>query len=142
MFLQFLDRYRTVGFLILRIGIGAMFIFHGYGKLSAGPEMWEKVGGALGVLGIDFQPQFFGLMAALSEFLGGICLILGFFFRPACLFLTITMAVASAMHLSQGDGIKGAAHAIEAGILFLSLMFIGPGPFSLDKKPAKAEHSE
>ena len=139
MCLEFLDKYRNVGFLVLRLGIGGMFAWHGYGKVMAGPELWVKLGGAISFLGIDFAHTFFGFMAAISEFGGGICLILGLFFRPACFMLFFTMFVAASMHLGQGDGLKTASHAIELGIVFLSLIFIGPGPSSLDaklKKPA------
>ena len=130
----FLERKRDWGFLILRVGIGLMFMYHGYGKLFGGPEVWAKVGGAMSHLGIGGGYTVFGLMAALAEFGGGLLLILGLFFRPACFFLLFTMFVASVMHLSVGDGLKGASHAIEAGILFLSLMFIGPGPYALQNK--------
>jgi putative oxidoreductase len=73
-------------------------------------------------------------MAALTELAGGVLLIIGLFFRSACIFLAITMAVAAAMHLGKGDGLQVASHAIEDGILFLGLFFIGPGKFSMDKK--------
>ena len=134
MCLQFLDKYKDFGLLILRIGIGIMFVLHGWPKITAGPQMWEKLGMATGSLGIHFAPTFFGFMAALAEFGGGICLILGFLTRLACLFLLIDMFVASTMHLNHGDGLKGASHAIEAAILFLSLVFIGPGKYSFDEK--------
>ena len=137
MCLEFLDKYRNLGFLILRLGIGGMFMFHGYGKLFAGPELWAKVGGAMANVGITFVPEFFGFLAALSEFGGGLCLILGLFFRPACFFMFFTMLIASITHLSKGDGLNGASHAMEAGILFLSLMFIGPGQYNLDEKIKK-----
>jgi putative oxidoreductase len=38
------------------------------------------------------------------------------------------------MHIKNGDGFNAASHAIEAGIVFLSLILIGPGHFSLDHK--------
>jgi putative oxidoreductase len=131
---QIFEKFSPLGFLILRIGIGSMFVYHGYGKLVGGEEVFIKLGSSLSYFGIHFGHKFFGLMAALSEFVGGICLILGLFFRPACFFLFATMVVAANMHLAKGDGIKGASHAIEAGILFLSLMFIGPGPAGIDNK--------
>lgn len=134
MSLKFLDKYRDEGLLILRIGIGIMFTMHGWPKISAGPAMWEKLGMATGAVGIHFAPTFFGFMAALAEFGGGLCLIFGFMTRLACIFLFIDMAVASAMHLTKGDGLNVASHAIEAGILFLSLIFIGAGKYSLDEK--------
>lgn len=140
MFLKFLEKYQNVGFLILRLGIGLMFMFHGQGKLFAGPAMWEKIGGAMAHWGIPSSLfTFFGFLAACSEFFGGLCLILGLFFRPACFFLFLTMLVAATMHLSQGDGMNKASHAIEASILFFSLIFIGPGAYTLDEKLKKVK---
>ena len=42
--------------------------------------------------------------------------------------------VAAISHLSRGDGLSGASHAIELGIVFLSLILIGAGKYSLDEK--------
>jgi putative oxidoreductase len=110
-----------------------MFIIHGAPKLFGGAETWIKLGGAMGNFGITFFPAFWGFMAAFSEFFGGIFLILGFLYRPFCLLLTITMIVAATHHLARGDGIRGASHALESAILFFSLLFIGPGKYSLDQ---------
>ncbi len=135
MCLQFLDKYRDAGLLILRVGIGFMFMLHGWPKITGGPMFWEKLGMATGSVGIHFAPTFFGFMAALAEFGGGILLMLGLCSRLACILLFINMFVASAMHITKGDGvITVASHAIEAAILFLSLIFIGPGQYSLDDK--------
>ncbi|MBI3088314.1 MAG: DoxX family protein [Candidatus Omnitrophica bacterium] len=131
--LRFLDRYRDVGLLILRVGLGAMFLFHGWPKVSGGPERWAQVGGAVANVGITFAPAFWGFLAALSEFGGGLCLIAGFCTRLAALFMAGTMTVAATMHLCRGDGLAVASHAIEAGIVFLSLILIGPGRYSLDE---------
>ena len=129
----FLSRYKDAGLLLLRIGLGIMFILHGLPKLSGGPEAWTRVGAAAKYVGLDFLPAFWGFMAAFSEVFGGIFLIIGFLFRPACLMLLATMAVAAVMHIGKGDGFNVASHAIEAGIVFLSLIFIGPGKYSIDK---------
>lgn len=137
--LAFLSKYRDIGLLILRIGIGAMFLYHGAPKIFGGPEKWERVGMAMASVGINFFPILWGFMAAFSEFFGGICIILGLFFRPACILLTITMAVAASMHLSKGDGLGVASHAIEDGIVFLSLILIGPGKYSFEEKYLKEE---
>ena len=50
MILTFLDKHQHIGLLILRIGFGCMFLFHGLPKLFGGPEKWEKVGAAMGGL--------------------------------------------------------------------------------------------
>jgi putative oxidoreductase len=132
MILRSLDKYRDVGLLILRVGIGIMFMDHGLPKLIAGPDKWLILGGTMNSLGIDFAPMAWGFMAAFSEFAGGMLLALGFFTRPACFFLLATMIVATSMHISKGDPFVKYSHAMEAGILFLSLIFIGPGKYSLD----------
>ncbi len=132
MILRFLDKYRDIGLLILRVSIGIMFMIHGMPKLIAGPEKWVMLGGTMKSLGVGFAPMAWGFMAALSECAGGLLLALGFFTRPACFCLLSTMIVAASMHISKGDPFVAYSHAVEAGILFLSLIFIGPGKYSLD----------
>jgi len=129
-----LGKYRNTGLLLLRIGIGIMFIIHGFPKLAGGPQGWEGLGGSMKVIGIDFLPMFWGFMAAATETFGGFLLIVGLFYRPACILLVFTMIIAALVHFGKGDGLQGASHAIELGIVFFSLIFIGPGKYSVDKK--------
>jgi putative oxidoreductase len=134
MLLTSLTKFRDWGLLFLRVALGAFYFYvHGWHKLAGGVRAWHEIGLAVRYVGIHFAPVFWGLMAALSETLGCVLLILGFLFRPACLLLLITLIVASAMHLRKGQGLEAASHAIELAILFFSLLFIGPGKFSLDK---------
>jgi putative oxidoreductase len=126
------DRFRDQGLLLLRLGLGVMFIYHGWPKIHAGPAMWHGLGMAAGHVGIHFAPTFWGFMAAFAEFGGGILLCAGFLTRIACVLLVIDMLVATSMHLGSGQGLMVASHAIECGIVFLSLIFIGPGRFSID----------
>ncbi|MBU1043086.1 MAG: DoxX family protein [Candidatus Omnitrophica bacterium] len=126
------DNFRDQGLLFLRVGLGIMFIMHGLPKMLGGPEQWAGLGMAMANLGINFAPVFWGFMAAFAELVGGICLLLGFMFRPACGLLTFTMIVAALFHLKKGDGIMGASHAIELCIVFLGLIFIGAGKYRID----------
>lgn len=119
------------GLLLLRVGIGVMFIIHGWGKLTGGTERWEAIGSNVSNLGIDFGHTMFGFMAAFSEVFGGLFLILGILWIPANLLLLITMIVATQYHFSNGDSFSAISHPIEAGILFLALIFIGPGKYRL-----------
>ncbi len=116
-----------LGLLIIRLGLGLMFMLHGWPKITGGPEKWSGLGMVMQHFGITFAPVFWGFMAAVSEFVGGLFLAAGIFMRPACALLVITMAVAATMHLKQGDGLNIASHAIEAGLTFLGLLLIGPG---------------
>ena len=127
----------SLGLLVLRIGFGlSMALLHGWGKISGGPERWERVGGAMSNLGIDFFPTFFGFMAGFSEFFGSLLLLLGLFFRPATALLAFTMLVAAVRHLSlpagaENAGISGAAHALEFLVVYLALLITGPGRYSV-----------
>src|SRR5919112_1918818 len=97
----FKNRYKThdIGLLLLRIGIGTMFTIHGYPKLTGGLEAWEKVGGAMKMIGIDFAPAFWGFLAAVAEAVGGQLIAIGLFFRIACALLLGTMLMATIQHV-------------------------------------------
>jgi putative oxidoreductase len=129
-----LGNYKNFGLLLMRAGLGVMMITHGYPKLMGGPDLWTKIGSAMGNLGVHFAPMFWGLMAGLAESIGGLLVVLGLFTRTACIFLLITLIVAVLQHFSKGDGLNGAAHAIETGFAFLGLLFLGAGKYSVDKK--------
>ena len=130
---------KDIGLLIIRVGFGlSMMIFHGFGKLKGGPEIWEKVGSNMGNLGINFFPVFWGFMAAFSEFFASFFIIVGFFFKPATALLIITMIVATIMHLSlpegaDGAGWSGASHALEYLVVYVALFFTGPGKYKIYK---------
>ena len=129
-----LGKYRNTGLLILRLGLGGMMMWHGLPKIIGGPEGWTQLGASMKVVNIDFLPTFWGLMAALTEGLGGFLLVLGLFFRPVNMLLVINMIVAALVHFNKGDGLAGASHAIELGIVFFALIFIGAGKYSVDKR--------
>jgi putative oxidoreductase len=131
--LRKLTAYRDFGLLILRFGIGTMFIFHGLPKIMGGPEKWLTVGSKMSLIGVSFFPEFWGFMAGFAEFVGGFLLILGFFFRPALLMMIFTMVIATMHHLASGDAFSRWSHSAEMGILFVALLLIGPGRFSLDE---------
>ncbi|MCY1514449.1 hypothetical protein D9M68_489900 [compost metagenome] len=133
--LESLGKYRNTGLLILRLGIGFMMIIHGFPKLSGGIVMWTKIGASMKLIGIDFLPVVWGFMAAVTEAIGGLFLMLGLFFRPVNAALAFTMAMAATVHLSDPkQGVMDASHAIELGIVFFALLFVGPGKYSIDKK--------
>ncbi len=127
-----------LGLLVLRLGIGIMeAAVHGWPKLAGGTERWKKLGTALEIFGIDFAPTFWGFLAMAAEFGGGILLVLGLFTRPAAALILFTMCVATTRHLSRGEGMGEASHAIELGIVMGALLLLGPGRYSLDARIRK-----
>ncbi|WP_183561897.1 DoxX family protein [Mucilaginibacter sp. SP1R1] len=129
-----LSNYKNFGLLIIRVGLGIMFIYHGYPKLMGGVNSWEGLGQSTRYVGIHFWPVVWGLLAALTEVFGGFLLVIGLAFRPVCILLVINLMVAAAMHFGKGGNLGDAAHAIEDAIVFAGLLFIGPGKYSVDKK--------
>ncbi|HEY6162948.1 MAG TPA: DoxX family protein [Bacteroidia bacterium] len=121
------------GLLILRLGIGILLITHGWPKIIGGTEMWEKVGHSMSMLGINFAPTFWGLMAALSEGLGGLLIAIGLFTRVAGSFVLFTMIIAALHHFNAGDGLGGASHALSLAVVGLALLFTGAGEYSIDR---------
>jgi putative oxidoreductase len=134
---NFSDNLRDAGYLILRVGIGFMIMMHGLPKILGGPDTWAFLGQQMGNLGITFFPVFWGFMAAITEFGGGILIMLGLFHRVSALLLSFTMLVAIIYHVTNGDPMmsnEGGSYsnALELGIVFLALFFIGPRKWAVD----------
>jgi len=128
-----LGNYKNFGLLIIRVGLGIMFVYHGYPKLLGGQKMWTQLGESTKYVGIHFLPMVWGLLCAIVETVGGLLLVLGLWFRPVCILLFINLFVATAAQFA-GGGLQEAAHPIEDAIVFAGLIFLGPGKFSVDKK--------
>ena len=123
---------KDIGLLVMRVGFGLMFVLiHGWPKMSGGVSEWASKGAAMGHLGVHFWPAFWGFMAAFSELVGGICIVLGLFFRPMAALLAFTMFVAAFMHFKTGGGLDAASHAIECFAVALGFVWTGPGRFSV-----------
>ena len=41
-----LGKYKNFGLLVIRVGLGIMFIYHGFPKLAGGEKMWIQLGSA------------------------------------------------------------------------------------------------
>jgi putative oxidoreductase len=137
-----LSRNRDAGLLMLRILLGGVFLWvHGVPKLFKGDvvETWEFLGKQLHLWAIHWPPpKFWGFLAMLTETGGIVLFIIGLLFRPACLLLVVVMSVAATYHFASektfSSGLREASHAIEMGIVFLSMIFIGPGKYSIDRE--------
>ncbi len=119
----------SVGLFLLRLVVGAAFILHGWPKIQ-NPYAWmgetATTHGALQVA------------AAVSEFCGGIALILGLLTPLAALGLIGTMVEAVRFHLTAGQPFVGKpgqpSYELAAVYLCCAIVFLllGPGRLSLD----------
>ena len=129
--------HKDLALLAIRLGVGlSMFLFHGWGKITGGPELWTRIGTSMQNLGITFLPTMWGFFAAFSESFCSILLILGILFRPAAALLAFTMLVATTRHLGlpadePSAGWKGASHALELLSVYVGLWLAGSGRYSV-----------
>jgi len=84
---------------------------------------------------LDFHShyKFWGFVGAILGCAGAILMILGLFFRIGVLFaLAVTLVHLVAVWHSRGEFLIRLP-SVEMSILLISLLFIGPGKYSVDK---------
>ncbi len=121
----------SVGLLFLRVLVGLAFMFHGHAKIQH-PASWMGPNATI--------PAFFQVLAAISEFCGGLAWILGVLTPLASFGVACTMAVAvwmttTVFHLPFVSQKGGGAVELPATYLCVALLLLlaGPGRFSLDR---------
>jgi len=120
---------------ILRLGIGATFIMHGYPKLfPSGPAGFAGLLQNLGFPG----PVFFAYVVSILEFVGGIAMVLGLFVRYIGVLMVTEMIVTSSrVKMPRGVSFifpKGTGWELDFLLLIiaLALVLLGAGAISLD----------
>lgn len=119
--------WTDLGLLFLRVMVGVGIAYHGYGKVFGGQA--EMMVPMVAKMGFPF-PKVFAWAAALSEFLGGICITIGLFTRPAAFFLFITMSVASFV-AQKNAPLDAKELALAYWTISGALIFLGGGSFSV-----------
>ena len=122
---------------LLRIMLGVILIPHGAQKLfgwfgGAGftrfIQIFESIGYRPGTLWVT--------AVALTEFVGGILLVLGLFTRFAALAVVIFMIVA--VHFTSAKGFfwtqQGLEYSLLIGVVALVFLIRGAGDYSVDQK--------
>lgn len=124
---------KDIGPLLIRIGLGAIFMFHGYGKLFQGgheniAQMMSKQGAPM--------PEVLGWAAAVAEFVGGALILVGFLSRIWGIGQVVVMIVAIAtvhgvktFKVSEG----GFEFCLALLLMALAIVISGPGKISLDQ---------
>jgi putative oxidoreductase len=117
----------ALALLILRFFVGIAFIQHGSGKLMHPSEFAAEFG----------IPVWLGLATMLTQFVGGILLILGALTPLAALGIVGTMITATFFLIQRGEPfINPSGHSWENSAFYLTaglcLALSGAGPWSLD----------
>lgn len=130
LFGNFVGGRGAIGLLLVRLIFGYGMMMHGWGKIQA-PFTWMGEGAPV--------PGFLQLLAAVSEFGGGLALILGLLTPLAAFGIFCTMMFAIfGYHLREGHPFFSATGgpSYEMGALYLGgallMLFTGPGSLSLD----------
>jgi len=125
---------------LLRVGLGIILIPHGCQKLFGwfGGLGFEKFSGIFENIG--YKPGWLWvLIVALTETVGGLCMVLGLFTRVAALFIAIFMI--NAVWFTSAKGFFWTSGGLEYSLLLLlvAIVFLvrGGGQCSLDNRMSK-----
>jgi putative oxidoreductase len=136
---RWLNQHQPWGIFLLRIVLGIAMLVHGFPKvlILAGAPYRIHISAALAqsahaatVLGL---PHWFSTFSALTEFLGGILLILGLLTRFAAFLVTLdllTFLIFSDIH----HGYTGSEYPLALTAIAFLLLLTGPGKAALDRK--------
>lgn len=129
--MRYLDRLQPLALLVMRLAVGAIMAVHGYHNVFGGLQHHAQWIASLGV------PRWLGYVSSLTELLGGLLLIAGFFTRIAALAVFVDLIVALwKVHLH--NGLMGSADRpgyefpLAAASLAFALIFFGAGPIAFD----------
>lgn len=118
----------SVAILLLRAAVGVALVYHGLNKIK-NPFGW---------MGADSEiPGILQALAAISEFVGGMFLVVGLLTPLCSVGILCTMGFAVYRHaIIKGDPFVGKPSYELALVYFLvmvMLLLTGPGKFSLDR---------
>ena len=137
--MQSLSKYAHYALAVLRIVTALLFIEHGTAKLLGFPAM-----PGAGSAGGSLPPLI--LIAAILEVFGGLAILVGIFTRPVAFILSGLMAVAYWMaHVPKGGFFpltNGGDAAVLFCLIFLYLVFAGPGAWSIDGRTGSSQPTQ
>ena len=125
-----LEKLRPVTLLLLRVGLGVIFIYNGYPKFVG--RRLEHIDE---MVHINHLPAYFVYIAGVLEVGGGAMLIAGLFTRVLGLLLAGEMAIAmwkGEQFFQNPRAVDKYELALALGVGALALATFGAGPISLD----------
>jgi putative oxidoreductase len=125
---RYLDRLQPLALLVMRLALGVIIVTHGYHNLFGGLRHHVDLVASLGL------PRWSAYLSAISEFFGGILVLLGLFTRVAAFAICIDLSVAIArVNFHNGLlGNGGYEFPLALAALAFALTFFGGGPIAFD----------
>lgn len=121
-----LNKYKNYAPLLLRLGLAAVFIVHGYNKLAAIANTEEFFAN----INIPLA-DFFAWIVAFVEFFGGILVAVGLYTRIAAGFIAIVMIFAMLLAKFAQGFVGGWEFDFTLFMVVLSLVLLGSGKLSI-----------
>lgn len=124
----YLATYSDIALLILRVFFGALVIAHGL------PKLRDLKGTAAAFNQMGFKPGiFFGTLAGILEFFGGIAIAAGFLTQPVAALFVIEFIVTTIWRIAKKHPFAGGweLDLLLVGIAVL-LLSIGAGSHAMD----------
>jgi putative oxidoreductase len=131
-----LNNLQPWGAFFLRLVLGSAMIYHGYSKViptgfhGSTFSALDRHSHFVVSLGL---PYWLGYVSALTEFLGGILILLGLLTRFAAFLIACNMLVAL-VTVNRHHGYSGSEYSLALFVIALMLLFYGAGASSFDRK--------
>jgi putative oxidoreductase len=116
-----------LSWLLVRCAAGGILLVHGYAKIGH----IDTVEGTMVRVGLG-APLFLAWVVTLTETVGAIAVVLGFFTRFFAAACAIDLAVI-AFHVMAPRGFGTMEETLLWGLFFLAIALRGGGPFSIDR---------
>jgi len=131
-----LNSLQPWGALFLRLVLGIAMIFHGYSKVIPA-SLHGNTFSALQhhshfVVSLG-APYWLGYVSALTEFIGGILLILGLLTRFAAFMVACNM-LGAILLVTRHHGYSGSEYTLALLVIAVMLLFYGAGTLALDRR--------
>lgn len=119
-----MQRNSDVALLLLRVGLGLVFIAHGWQKF----QTMEDTIGFFSSIGLS---AFWAYLVATVELVGGLAVLLGVFTGYAGILLAIVMVVAIFMLKFSKGFLGGYEFDLMLFLASLAIAFAGPGKYTV-----------
>lgn len=131
-----LNSLQPWGALFLRLVLGIAMIFHGYSKVIPASLHGNTLSALqhhshfVATLGV---PYWLGYISALTEFIGGILLVLGLLTRFAAFMVACNM-LGAILLVTRHHGYSGSEYTLALLVIAVMLLFYGAGTLALDRR--------